>query len=250
MDKKLQVVLDPALELEDSELRAQWEAAMELRDMLSTLNLALHALDNIEFQAKNLQQTINHAEEIPEAMAESVENVYNKAVYIREHISIEGRNINWTPGYIYGKVNSLFSMIDGTNAPLTLHQLEFLEEVRVEFGETIKKVNTLITEDIPDYRRYSEPQSSTSKSQFPHYTCRKTYRIALISFVTREKNANRTMVHREVQLQKRVGRELMIGVLGSMEPVFYQGWLGDIDQIRDPGDESENGSEQSMKHTE
>ena len=71
-----------------------------------------------------------------------------KAVYIREHMSIEGRNFNWTPGYTYGKVRTLFSMIDDTNAPPTRHQLEFLDEVRIEFKETLEKVNSLVTKEI------------------------------------------------------------------------------------------------------
>lgn len=148
ISKRLQIDLDPILEVEESELRKQWQSAMELRDMLSSLNLALRALDDIESKAKSLQQKIKKDRGIPESVAEVVDNISTKSVYIRKNMSREGRNYNWTPGYIYGKVSSLFSMIESTNAAPTPHQLDFLNEIKDEFHETIERVNHFISEDI------------------------------------------------------------------------------------------------------
>jgi hypothetical protein len=149
MSKQLHVEMDPALEVSMSALEAQWKNAMELRDMLSSLNLALRNLDMIESQCKKLLKKIEKNEEIPDAAKKEIGELLDKATYMREHMSREGRNFNWTPGYILGKVSSLFSMIDGANNSPTIHQLDFLEEVRVEFRKSLDDFNGLIIEDIP-----------------------------------------------------------------------------------------------------
>lgn len=164
MSKKLQVVMDPLIELKEYDLQVQLAKAIELREMLSSLNLSLRALDSLESQIKNLQQTIKQGKGIPNSVAEAIANLLQKSLYIREHMSIEGRNYNWTPGYIYGKVSSLFSIINDTNATPTRHQLEFLETIKGEYQETLQRVNKLIADDVPVLNRLLQKQNLPSLS--------------------------------------------------------------------------------------
>ena len=153
ISKTLDVKMDPAIKVSKSALRTQLKNTMELRDMLSSLNLALRNLDTIESQCKELLEKIEKSKETPEAAKKDINDLLEKAKYMREHMSIEGRNYNWTPGFIFGKVSSLFSAIGGSNAPPTRHQLDFLEEVRVEYLETLNNVNNLNEKDIPVLNR-------------------------------------------------------------------------------------------------
>ena len=159
ISKTLNVKMDPALKVSKSALRTQLKNAIELRDMLSSLNLALRSLDSIESQCKERLEKIKKSKDIPEAAKKDINDLLEKSKYMREHMSIEGRNFNWTPGYIYGKVSSLFSTISGSNSPPTRHQLEFFEEVRVEFLETLNKVNNLNEKDIPILNRTLQQHS-------------------------------------------------------------------------------------------
>jgi len=149
--KSLRVALDPALEVTESDLRTAFNKAMELRELVSSLNLALRALDGIELQVKNLQETIQQGMgEAPAPVSRALNDMLKKVDTLRRTMVRHGVSSYDAPSKLLSKLSRLSSSIDGANAAPTPHQLEYLEKFKVEHREAIQKTNSLLARDLPE----------------------------------------------------------------------------------------------------
>jgi photosystem II stability/assembly factor-like uncharacterized protein len=148
--KKLQVALDPALEVTEAEIKAQFDASMQLRDMLSSLNLALRALDGIELQIKNLKTTIKREKsETPQEVSDSFKNMLNKIADLKKMMVRDREARIYLAPRLLDKVGSLYGTVERGMAAPTKHQMDYLEKLKREHKEAIQKVNSLIKQDLP-----------------------------------------------------------------------------------------------------
>jgi photosystem II stability/assembly factor-like uncharacterized protein len=148
--KRLQVTLDPALEVTEAEIKAQFDASMQLRDMVSSLNIALHALDGIELQIKNLNKTIKQeGSTIPQDVHDSLKEMTNNVSDLQKMMFREREASIYLAPRLLDKVSSLYGTIERGNAAPTQHQMDYLKKLQGELKEAVQKVNALISQDIP-----------------------------------------------------------------------------------------------------
>ena len=79
LSKAVEVALDPDLDVSRADLESQLAASLRVRDLMSTLHVAIQTLDGLEQQTKNLQETIRQGlEEVPEDVTPSLDGLLQK----------------------------------------------------------------------------------------------------------------------------------------------------------------------------
>ncbi len=163
-EKPLRVRIDPTLRSDPGDLQTAQAYSLELRDMQSTLNDGLRALDALLAQLDERRRTLqNRMSETPEEVAAA----------ITEHISLikniqgtlikpEGRPF-WSEGpRLIGRLSRLFNDVDSANAGPTATQSAYLEELRVEFRSALESINTYLGQTAPGlntlFGRFQLPQ--------------------------------------------------------------------------------------------
>ncbi len=118
--------------------------------MISSVNLALRALDGIEQQVKNLQKTIKREmEEAPEPVPQALNDILQKVNSPKKTMSIEGPSIPDKPLKILEKLSRLSASVELANVAPTRHQMEYLQKLQDEYQKAIQKVDSLITHEVP-----------------------------------------------------------------------------------------------------
>lgn len=152
LSKKLRVEIDPALEVTESELQTQFNTAIQLRDMVSSLNLALRALDGIELQVTNLKKTIKREKgEVPQEINEAMKDVAQQLTDLKNMLTRERSAGLYTAPKLLDKVSSLYSTVERGFAAPTSHQMDYLEKLQGEYQKAIEKVNSLIEQNVPAF---------------------------------------------------------------------------------------------------
>ena len=76
VDERVEVKLDPTVTVPEAELRTAQEMQIKLRNMQSTMNLALRFLDSVKDQLKNTQTTVKGLHKEPDKDVISSRRLY------------------------------------------------------------------------------------------------------------------------------------------------------------------------------
>ena len=148
--KPLRVRLEPDLDVSPEDLRAQWETAMRLRDMVSSVNDALRTLDGLEQQAKTLQQTLRtQMEKTPEAVAKALEGLLQRLTDLRKTLVRDAETPYETSPQLLEKLASLLGTIDRANAAPTRHQMEYLQQLETQYKSALDAVRRFLDQEVP-----------------------------------------------------------------------------------------------------
>ncbi len=163
LEKPVEVRLDPTISVSEADLRAQQDAGLRLRDLISATNDALRALDSLRDQMRQIEQTIR--DRLPEVPGELRQALSDRLKQVEALQNDLARPQN-TPTYMTGprlveRLSGLFFAIDGPNAAPTPAQRQYLAELEEEFEQKIGRVNQFLSEEIPrlneTLRRFQAP---------------------------------------------------------------------------------------------
>jgi photosystem II stability/assembly factor-like uncharacterized protein len=150
--KDLEVRADPTVDVSASDLRAQFDYALKLRDLQSSTNEALRSIDAIQDQIRQAEKSLKAlltepSKELSHALSERLKQLAS----IESRLA-RPRNI---PGYSIGpklidRLGALASNIDRVLAAPTPYQREHFRELEAEFQRDIGEVNTIVTRAIPE----------------------------------------------------------------------------------------------------
>ena len=167
VQERVEVRLDPTINVSMADLQAQHELQVKLRDMQSSVNTALRFLDSIEAQLKNTQTTVKNLHKEPDKeMMKALED------YIKQVAALEDRLARRTEGLgfpgkaqIVNKIGEIFFGLDGTNAAPTPYQRQYFEEIQPEYRERMAEVNRFIKDTVPQWneklRAWNAPTLTT-----------------------------------------------------------------------------------------
>ncbi|MCS6805869.1 MAG: hypothetical protein RMM98_05110 [Acidobacteriota bacterium] len=151
LSKRVEVRLDPTFSVPATDLQAQLDYTLKLRQMQSATNDALRALDSIKDQLTQLDKTVKDrapdtSEELKKALSEHLKQVESLQSGLTRPRDI--------PGFSSGPkllehINSLFFDLDGTNAAPTPYQREFFGELQAEVRQKLGQVNQFIEQTVP-----------------------------------------------------------------------------------------------------
>jgi photosystem II stability/assembly factor-like uncharacterized protein len=151
-EKRIEVIVDPTLQVATSDLQTQLDYSMKLRETISATNTALRLLDSIKEQLQQSEKTVK--ERLPDAPKELTTAISDNLKQVNELTlklaseSGEGLGLRRTP-QLSEKLTSLLSSIQGVNAAPTAAQRDFFNELQTEFQTKIAEVNRFLNEQIP-----------------------------------------------------------------------------------------------------
>ncbi len=163
VEKPVEVQLDPTISVPEADMRAQLEAGLQLRDLISATNEALRALDSLLDQLQQIERTArDRLAEVPTELSRALADHLKQVEALQNELA-RPRNV---PTYMTGprlveRLGGLFFAIDGPNAAPTPAQREYLAELQQEFEQKIGRVNQFLSEAVPKLnetlRRFNVP---------------------------------------------------------------------------------------------
>lgn len=169
LEQPVEVRLDPTITVPLSDLQAQLDLAVKLRDMQSATNSTLRFLDSIETQLKNTQTAVRNLNKEPDKdLMKALEDYLKQVESLKERLArpTEGLGLGGA-SRIANKIGSLFSAIDSPNAAPTPYQRQYFEEIQAEYRERMPEADKFITETVPQWneklRAWNAPTLTTRK---------------------------------------------------------------------------------------
>ncbi|MEP7346710.1 MAG: hypothetical protein ABI877_15670, partial [Gemmatimonadaceae bacterium] len=142
LERTLEVRMDPAVEVSVADLRKQFDAALNLREMRSAMNDTLRAIDAYRAQLvgrKNVVATLR-AEVKTEQMKAIDAEIADVDSLLAAVTQPQGKTF-WSEGpRISERLGALANAIDGPNRAPTTHQVQLLGELQIEWKEALMKV--------------------------------------------------------------------------------------------------------------
>lgn len=163
LEKTVEVRVDPGVAVTPADLRVQFDHGMKLRDMQSSTNRALRALDSIRDQIQQIEKAVKDRlsdppKELTALLADhgkQAESLQNRLASPQEGLGYRGRS------QLAEKIGGLFFSIDGVHAAPTSALTDFFAEVQSEFRERMTEVNRFLEQTIPtlneSLRRHNAP---------------------------------------------------------------------------------------------
>ncbi|MCM3872008.1 MAG: hypothetical protein ND895_15090 [Pyrinomonadaceae bacterium] len=168
-EQSVEVRLDPTISAPVSDLQAQLDLALALRDMQSATNNVLRFLDSIKDQLKHTQTTVKTLNKEPDKdLTKALED------YVKEVEALQDRLARRTEGLGLGgaakiadQIGGLFFAIEGVNAGPTPYQRQYFGEIQAEFRLRMDEANKFIRERVPEWngklREWNAPTLTTRK---------------------------------------------------------------------------------------
>jgi photosystem II stability/assembly factor-like uncharacterized protein len=150
-EKKVEVRIDPTVNVTTADLQLQHELSLKLRDLVSTMNEGLQTLDSLKSQIEQIEKTVK--ERMPDAPADLTKAIaeYKKQLdAVINGLANSGDDGGLVTGPKYADyLNGAFFGISGVNAAPTVAQREFIAELQAQFPNKLEEVNKFIKEATP-----------------------------------------------------------------------------------------------------
>jgi photosystem II stability/assembly factor-like uncharacterized protein len=168
-EQRVEVRLDPTVNVPLSDLQSQLELTLKLREMQTAANTALRFLDSIKDQLKHTQTTVRNLNKEPdkeltkslEDYVKQVEGIQDKLARRTEGLGLGGQS------RVADNIGGLFFAIEGTNAAPTPYQRQYFSDIQTEFRSRMDEVNKFIGETVPQWneklRAWNAPTLTTRK---------------------------------------------------------------------------------------
>ncbi|MEP6635992.1 MAG: hypothetical protein ABJB97_04645, partial [Acidobacteriota bacterium] len=168
-EERIEVRLDPTINVPLSDLQAQLELAIKLRDMQTGVNTALRYLDSLKDQLKHTQTTMKNLNREPDKeMMKALEDYIKQVDTLEDKVAKRSEGLG-LPGKarVGDRIGDLFFSIDGANAAPTPYQRKYYEELQPDFRERMGEINKFISETVPQWneklRSWNAPTLTTRK---------------------------------------------------------------------------------------
>ena len=172
VEERVEVKLDPTVNVPEADLRTAQEMQIKLRDMQSTINLALRFLDSVKDQLKNTQTITKGLHKEPDKDLTKALEDYIKAIdSLQDRLTSrnEGLGFSGRP-QVDDDIGNLFFSLDG-NTGVTLGQRQYFQEFEPVYRARIDEVNKFIRETLPQWneklRTWNAPTLTTWKPLEP-----------------------------------------------------------------------------------
>jgi photosystem II stability/assembly factor-like uncharacterized protein len=173
LQKPVEVRLDPTVSASAADLVKLQEMSLRLRDMQSTTNTALRALDSLKSQLEFIEKTEkDRVSDLPKEFAEKmtaykkqVTDMTDKLARPEGGFGFSGRT------QLVDRIGGLFFTIDAVNAAPTPAQQTYFGEIQAEFRQKLDEVNRFVSQTVPQMnetlKRFNAPQLVPGKPVEP-----------------------------------------------------------------------------------
>jgi len=171
LSEQLEVRLDPTLNVPLSDLQAQLDLQLKLREMQSSANTALKFLDSVIGQLKHSETIVKNLNKEPDKeLLKFLEDSVKQVEALEDKLVNRSEGLLGFPGKarVADSVGGLFFAVDNTNAAPTRHQLAYFEELQPDFRAQMSELNKFLTETLPGWnerlRNANAPTLTTRKA--------------------------------------------------------------------------------------
>jgi hypothetical protein len=150
LEKRVEVRLDPSLEVPAADLQTQFELSLKLRDMQTAANNALRSLDSLEEQLGQIEKTVkDRMPNAPKELVESISQFKKRIKEASERLASprEGLGYRGRP-MIADRISSLFSSIDGANAAPTAAMREYFAVIDKEYAGRMDEFGQFLGSEV------------------------------------------------------------------------------------------------------
>jgi photosystem II stability/assembly factor-like uncharacterized protein len=168
VEEKVEVKLDPTVKVALTDLQTAQDMQIKLREMQSTMNLALRYLDSVKDQLKNTQTTMKGLSKEPDKDLTKALEDYIKAVdALQDRLTSRNEGLGFSGrDQVSDDIGSLFFALDG-NVGVTAGQRQYFQEFEPVYRTRIDEVNKFIRETVPQWNEklqsWNAPTLTTRK---------------------------------------------------------------------------------------
>ena len=147
-ETKVEVRVDPTVSVTQAELQAQFDLAMQLRDMLSNLVEGLRLLDSAKQQAEQIQRVAeNRLTEVPPDVKKSLEEYTKQVDKITGELVVGEEDGIRASAKLTDQVGRLYYSVSGGNAAPTQAMREQYNLLKSLMPAKFGEINRFISED-------------------------------------------------------------------------------------------------------
>lgn len=153
-ENRVEVRVDPTVQVSSSDLQTQFDLARRLRDMVSSTNDGLRQLDSLKLQSDQIEQVAkDRLAEVPGDLTKAMTDYKKRLSDLLADLSTNPEDGIRSPGKFSDQLNGLyFTINDGNSAP-TPTMKENYELLRKDLPAAIEKINKFVSTDTADFNK-------------------------------------------------------------------------------------------------
>ncbi|MEZ5424636.1 MAG: hypothetical protein R2747_00095 [Pyrinomonadaceae bacterium] len=147
-ETKVEVRVDPTVAVTPAELQEQFDLAVKLRDMLSSLNDGLRSLDSAKDQAEQIEKVAkNTLAEVPKEVSQALDNYKKRIDALTGDLIVGDEDGIRASAKLTNQVGGLYSSVSGGNSGPTKAMREQFALLQTEMPPKLAEINRFISED-------------------------------------------------------------------------------------------------------
>ena len=168
LEERVEVKLDPTVNVPVAELQETMDMMVKLRDMQTNINLSLRFLDSLKEQLKQAQTTMKTLHREPDKdLIKALDDYVKEVDTLQDRLSSRNEGLGFAGrDQVADNIGSLFFSLD-TNFGPTLGQRQFFGEIQPEYRVRVEEVNKFLRETLPQWneklRAWNAPTLTTRK---------------------------------------------------------------------------------------
>jgi len=167
-EERVEVKLDPAVNVPVADLQEALDMQVKLREMQSNINMSLRFLDSVKEQLKNAQTTMKGLQKEPDKdLMKALEDYIKQVDTLVDRLSARQEGLGFAGrDQVTDDIGNLFFSLD-TNFGPTLGQKQYFGEIQPVYRTRIEEVNKFLRETLPQWndklRAWNAPTLTTRK---------------------------------------------------------------------------------------
>jgi photosystem II stability/assembly factor-like uncharacterized protein len=168
LEERVEVKLDPTINVPVAALQEVLDMQVKLRDMQSNLNLSLRFLDSLETQLKQTQTTMKTLEKEPNKdLMKALEDYIKQLDTLEDKLSARNEGLGLGgKDQVADDIGNLYFSLD-TNSGPTAGQKQYFAEIQPRYSASVEEVNKFLRDTLPTWneklRAWNAPTLTTRK---------------------------------------------------------------------------------------
>ncbi len=147
-ETKVEVRVDPTVSVTTAELQAQFDLAIKLRDMLSTLNTELRTLDSAKQQAEQVERVAkDRLEDVPKDLSAALDGYKKQVDKITGDLIVGEEDDIRASAKLTDQIGNLYYAVSSGNAAPTAAMREQYTLLQTQMPSKIAEINNFISSD-------------------------------------------------------------------------------------------------------
>lgn len=147
-ERRVEVRVDPTVQISTADLQTQYDLAMRLRDMNSSMNDGLRFLDSAKQQIEQIEAVAkDRLTTVPADLTKAITDYKKRTNDLLAELATNPEDGIRAPSRFSDQLSGLYFTISGGNSAPTATMKENYELLQKEFPNKIAQINRFITED-------------------------------------------------------------------------------------------------------